>query len=259
MHFIVSPRVRQEELHIWWAHRRDFDLAIPVLRSVLSPSEQARAEQFRLHRDKDNYIIRRGMLRILLSSYVGQSPSSLNFTIGTNGRPELQSYLGRDGIHYSLSQSGDVALYAVTGACPVGVDVEYLQPIPHCEQKAREFFPQAEAESLMVLPEEFRVKRFFDLWTRKEALLKAMGVGLGSGRCYISQTAPMGPNLKRLSEASHLSTGWYVHSFSPVTGYVGAVAYRKPNLDLICRGTPAFFSEELRTSDRNVLRTQTGT
>ena len=246
MHFIVSPRVRQEELHIWWANLRDFDLAIPALKSVLSPSEQAKAEKFRQPRDKDNFIIRRGMLRILLANYVGQSPSSLNFAVGTNGKPELQTHLSRDGVHFNLSQSGDLVLYSMTGACPVGVDVEFIQPIPQCERIAREFFSPAEAESLVALSEDLRVKRFYDLWTRKEALLKATGLGLGSGRMgrYISQAQSGLMSFDNLSQAFRMASGWYVRSLSPVAGYIAAVAFRKPNLDLICRGTPGFFTDE---------------
>ena len=253
---MVVPQIKQEELHIWWANLRDFDSDLPSLQSVLSPWEQARAERFRFLRDRDNYIICHGILRMLLGSYVGQSPSDLSLTIGACGKPELRAGSGGGGIHFNLSHSRDLVLCGITGACPIGVDVEYLQPIPRCERIAREFFSQTEAESLRALPREFRTQHFFDLWTRKEALLKATGDGLGHGQtirhAFLSE--PQASDLTDESMPMRVSAEWRVRSFSPTPGYIAAVAFRNPNLDLSCRTVPAFFSEVYCGSRRRVPR-----
>lgn len=245
---MILSRIKQRELHIWWANLRDFDLAVPVLWSVLAACERARAEQYHLLREKENYIIRHGMLRLLLASYTAQSPSSLNLAAGGREEPEARTSPAGGGVYFNMSHSGDMAVYGFAAACPVGVDVEHLQPISQCERIAREYFSQTEVENLMALPEEFRAKRFMDLWTRKEALLKATGVGPAGGkmRHHTCQAEPVRPNRKDLSQALHSSGGWCVRSFSPLAGYVAAVAYRKRNLDLICRGTPAFFRGNTR-------------
>jgi len=118
MHLIVPPQIKKEELHIWWANLRDFDLAVPALCAVLSPWERAWADGFHLPRDKDNFIICNGMLRMLLGTYVGCSPSRLHLSMGPNGKPEFHPHSQTGGIHFNLSHSGDVALYGFTGACP---------------------------------------------------------------------------------------------------------------------------------------------
>ncbi len=261
MHLVVPPQIKKEELHLWWASLRDFDLAVPALWSVLSSWERARAERFRLPRDKDDFIIRHGMLRMLLGAYVGCSPSRLDFYMGPNGKPEPNRHFETDGIHFNLSHSGDVALYGFTGACPIGVDIEQIQQVPHCERVAGETFSQAETESLMALPKELRISRFFDLWTRKEALLKAAGNGLQSCRKARPRLVPQ-PDASTLAQSSSPADApaeWHIHSFSPREGYVAAVAFQKPGLDLIFRTTPTFFSEELRDPIRTDLRVRTGT
>lgn len=256
---MVSSQIKHDTLHIWWANLREFDLAVPAMWSVLSPWERARAGRFHFLRDKDNYIIRHGMLRMLLGAYAGQSPADLDITIGAYGKPELRNGHGESKIHFNHSHSADMALYGFTGACPLGVDVESVRPIPQYERIAREFFSQAESEKLMDLAEESRTEYFFDLWTRKEALVKAMGTGLGSAQAARYASLPEPESSDLMGSSPGASDEWNIRSFSPREGYVAAVAFQKPNLKLICNSTPGFFSEELRTSERNVLQTQTGT
>lgn len=231
------PQIEQNEAYIWWANVRDFDLVLPELWPVLSPAEKERAERYRFLRDKDNFIIRHGMLRALLGAYVEDLPSRLNFTIGSNGKPKLHTRFGEKEVYFNLSHSGDVALCGFTGSCPIGVDVEFVHPVPDCEQIAREFFTPTEAESLKALPEESRTNRFFDLWTRKEALVKATGAGLANDQAVL--WAPGGD--LRVSDpvalplASPATNGWCVRSFTPVEGYIAAVAFQEINLNLIFR------------------------
>lgn len=260
-HLIVTPRIKQEELHVWCANLRDFDLAVPALWAVLSPWERTCAERFHLLHDKENYIIRHGMLRMLLGAYVGQAPADLDLMIGTNGKPELRASGGGSEVHFNLSHSGDVALFGFTGACPIGVDVEHIQPIPHCEKIASEYFSPTEVARLMALPGEFRIERFFDLWTRKEALFKATGNSFRARQFDqpVSLSQAETSNHQESPASRGASAEWHVRSFSPRAGYIGAVAFSKPDLDLIHRSAPAFFSEELWCPEQSVIRTQPGT
>lgn len=258
---MTTHQIARDQVHVWCANMRNFDFAVPALWSVLSPGEHASAERFRFPRERDDYIIRHGMLRILLGAYVGESPSGLSFTTSPSGKPELRTCCGEGAIHFNLSHSRDVALFGITGACPIGLDVEYIQPIPHCERIAREFFFQTEAESLMDLPAELRVERFYELWTRKEALVKATGDGLGNG--LSPDSAPLFRlDASKLTEPSPLpgaSDEWHIRSFSPRPGYMAAVAFSKPDLDLTSRSVPVFFSGESQGCDRPALRYRAGT
>jgi 4'-phosphopantetheinyl transferase len=239
----------EEQVQIWWANLRHFDSHVPELQSVLSVLEQAKAGRFQFLRDRNHYIIRHGLLRMLLGHYAGKSPSSLRFATGTYGKPELQDATGERRIHFNISHSEDVALYGISRACPVGVDVEYVRTFPDYERVAQEFFSRAECRSLKATREEVRTQRFFELWTRKEALLKATGEGLGDGPAGRSDSLlePGVPGCTDLPQTFGVSGDWQVRSFSPVEGYIAAVAFGKANVDFICRAVPAATFLEIKT------------
>lgn len=228
------PQIDRNHLHVWWANLRDFDSEIPALETLLSPYERAKAAKFRFLQDRRNYIIRHGLLRVLLGGYVGRPPSTLDFTFGAQGKPELRNGFHRGRIHFNLSHSEDLALYGVTRACPVGVDVEYLCPLSNLERITRDIFSESETESLMALPREHRPKYFFSLWTRKEALIKARGEGLASEQS-IRAFFPSVLNVSKYTagaEPAQICSRWHVRSFLPTAGYLAAVAFRNPDLTL---------------------------
>lgn len=235
-----------KQVHIWWANLRDFDSHVPELQSVLSVLEQARARRFQFLRDRNNYIISHGLLRMLLGHYAGKPPSRLRFRKGRYGKPELQDVTEERQIHFNISHSEDVALYGITPACRIGVDVEYVRTFPDYDRVAQEFFPRAECKSLEATSEELRAQRFLELWTRKEALLKATGEGLGDGLAgrVDSLSEPGVSGCTDLPQTFGASGDWQVRSFSPVEGYIAAVALGKANLNFISRGVPVFFSDE---------------
>ncbi|MCL5670652.1 MAG: 4'-phosphopantetheinyl transferase superfamily protein [Acidobacteria bacterium] len=249
-----------EQVHIWWANLRDFDPHVPELQSVLSVLEHARAGRFQFLRDRNNYIICHGLLRMLLGSYAGKSPFSLCFRAGTYGKPELQDVIEERRIHFNLSHSEDVALYGITRGCPIGVDVEYVRTFPDYERLAQEFFSRAECKSLKATREEVRAKRFFELWTRKEALLKGTGQGLGDGLAgrVDSLLEPDVSGCTDLPQTFGMPGDWQIRSFSPVEGYIAAVASAKANVNFICRGVPVFFSEGMCRSGCYVPQSQDG-
>lgn len=86
-----------------------------------------------------------------------------------------------DGWSHSVSHSGDVVVVAVAFGAQVGVDVEQAHPDRPWERLARRFFHPDETDRLLAMPVGEAETAFFELWTRKEATLKALGSGL-SGR-----------------------------------------------------------------------------
>lgn len=249
----MTQRINEGELHIWWANLRDFDSDVWAFQSLLSPGEQERAEKYRFYRNKNNHIISRGILRALLGSYVAQPPSNLNFTISKHGKPAIQLGSSAGMIHFNLSQSGNVVLYGITRECPIGVDVEYIRPIPHYERIALEYFSESEADSLLASPKELQAKRFFSLWTRKEALLKAAG-GSGEAIRDVFQCEPQPEDSDHGPNVMQTPSDWIVRSFSPTLGYIAAVAFRNPGLSVSYRSVLSLFSSSLPRSQRIVHR-----
>jgi 4'-phosphopantetheinyl transferase len=174
----------------------------------------------------------------------------VQFTYGPNGKPSLagpsvnstgtdvaeniagegiedSSYLEHDrvrALRFNMSHSHELALCAVSTQREVGIDLEYLRPLPEAEQLAKRFFSKAEHALIQALPVEEQAHVFFRLWTAKEAYLKATGKGLGHplDQVEIIQTQ----DSWALSEAL---PGWSMRSFTPVTNYLAALVVE--NLD----------------------------
>ena len=117
----------------------------------------------------------RALVRSVLAGYLDAKPEALTFVHGVYGKPELESG-GR--LRFNVSRSGSFGLLAVTRGREVGVDVEQIDPRRAVGPIADRLFDADEAAELRSLPEARRIRRFFELWTQKEAYAKALGVGL---------------------------------------------------------------------------------
>src|ERR1019366_3209361 len=122
-------RLKTRQFHLWAAALNEFVDQAPKLGVLLSPAEQARAEKFRFVEDRDRYVIRRGLLRLILSRYLEQLPSAIEFQHGAYGKPEVRRDGAGTSLFFNTSHSAEIAVCAVTSACPNGVDVERTQEI----------------------------------------------------------------------------------------------------------------------------------
>lgn len=145
-------------------------------RLLLADDECQRADRFKFQRDRDRFTVARGVLRSLLSQYLHCDPQQVQFAYGEFGKPELAP--DSPPLQFNLSHSDEMALVACTHASRVGVDIERVQTTYPCESIARRFFSPGEQERLSQLPDRLKPRAFFDCWTRKEALIKALGGGL---------------------------------------------------------------------------------
>lgn len=148
---------------------------LAVLRGYLDDDERTRADGFAFPLLRDRFVVAHGALRTILGRALGAAPGDVRFSFGPNGKPALAD---DSPVRFSLSHSDDLAVVAITSDCAVGVDVEKERPDVSHEPIARQFFSQAEADALGALPPAERQKAFFRGWTRKEALVKLLGLGL---------------------------------------------------------------------------------
>ncbi len=205
-----EPRLQPGEIHLWRIPLDD-PSRLESARAVLSPEEIARAARFVFEPDRNRFIVSHGALRMLLGRYLATDPSDLEFQSGPNGKPSLVQLF--TDLRFNLSHSADLALIAVARGREVGVDVERVQKEILFEQIAEHYFEPTEAWDLRIAPPDERALRFFDLWTRKEACLKAEGTGLGSR-----------PRPEVFG----------VRNLCPASGYAGAVASEGDDWQLAC-------------------------
>jgi len=159
-----------------WRIDLDRDPAAEGL-AMLSDDEWARARRFAFERDRRRFLAAHAALRQLLSRYTDLPGASLSFVHGRFGKPTLEGHAG--GLRFNLTHSGPIALIAFHPAADVGVDVEQLRNMPEAQAMAEAHFTASERAGLAALTGDASDRAFLRCWTRKEACLKAIGIGLG--------------------------------------------------------------------------------
>jgi len=168
----------EHDVHVWHGPLNLFSPEIPRLRELLSDDEKERAGRFHFEKNRNEYVLSRGRLRILLASYLSTSPAELCFTYSTHGKPSLNTPARGATLAFNVSHTDVFAVCAFAWNRRVGIDVERIRKNFDPEQIAERFFSAAERLALRNLPEEQRHEAFFRCWTRKEAYIKAIGEGL---------------------------------------------------------------------------------
>jgi 4'-phosphopantetheinyl transferase len=147
--------------------------------AVLSDDERARAARFVRARDRRRFARCRAALREILGRLLGEPADSLRFRAAAVGKPELDRGPGVDEpLHFNVSHSAELAVVAVSRGREVGVDLERLRPITEAERIVASFFSAAEQVAFAAIAEPDRDAAFLRGWTRKEAVLKGLGVGI---------------------------------------------------------------------------------
>jgi 4'-phosphopantetheinyl transferase len=191
------------------------------LECVLTEEERARASRFRLGRVRDQFVAARGQLRLLLGHYLGIDPTIVPIWYADGGKPYLPPEYP---LHFNVSHTDGLAVYAF-GFARVGVDVERFRPVPDADSLVARFFSRHEADLFRTLPPDDRLGAFFRAWTRKEAVLKAIGRGVRSLDCCDVTFLPgEPPRLLRLDDDRQAGAGWEIFTWEPATGYVAAGA-----------------------------------
>ncbi|OOG60808.1 4-phosphopantetheinyl transferase [Rhodanobacter sp. B05] len=163
-------------------------------------------------------------LRLTLAAYLGIDADAVTLVEGEHGRPRLDPAHGSS-LDFNWSHSGEHALIAVARGISPGIDIERRRPRPRALPIARRFFGNDEADALAALPEEARDAAFLEIWTAKEAILKAHGRGIGYGlqRLRILSTRAQ---LRLLRFDDDDVDAWQLQRLAIAPDLVGALAWR---------------------------------
>ena len=152
----------------------------------LGKSEQARFRRYRTSGKRKQFLLGQVLLRAVLSKFSGINPPQLQFTLRENGKPRVHSP-GSAACHFSLSHSGEYVVVAFARYPSIGIDIEKRTRQRRIDSIARRYFAPSENRFLKTLPPEQRLLRFYDLWTLKEAWLKAGGVEQAPSRSTLNK------------------------------------------------------------------------
>jgi len=187
----AAPCLADGDAHIWLMTLDLRPTALDALRALLSEEERRRAAAFALEHLQGRHVAAHGQMRRILAAYAGQPPRALR--IGT--RPQGKPYLDpEDRPAFNLSHSDGLGLLAISQSAVIGADIERIRPSPDLSEIAQTTFSPAESAALARLPDTRRTEAFFACWTRKEAVMKCDGRGLGLDPA--SFTVPVDPALR---------------------------------------------------------------
>jgi 4'-phosphopantetheinyl transferase len=222
----VSEPVR---LHFWRLDPGPESVA--RLARHLAPPEAARAARFLRAADGNAYRVGRGRLREILARWIGTAPDALAFGEGGSGKPFLEP-----GPQFNLSHSGSLACLGVHPDRPLGIDIEAPRPVER--GVADRFFSAAERAALDALPPPLWQAGFLRAWTRKEAVVKALGLGMGAPLDRFDVTLAPG-TAARVTRCEIGPPGpWHLTHLDLPGGMVGAVAHRGAPLDVVVVEAP---------------------
>jgi 4'-phosphopantetheinyl transferase len=221
-----NPQLSGNEIHVWATTLAVEPAVIEKLASSLSPEEKERASRFKFEQLRHRYTAGRGALRMILAHYLGRNAAALRFDYLGNGKPVLAETFATAGIHFNLAHTGDLALIAVTRISQIGVDVEYVRPIKNADDLVARFFSKKEDASFQKVSTEQKPVAFFNLWTRKEALLKATGEGITRSLSLVEVSFLPGEpaRLLAISGDAKAAEAWWLKELAPAKGFAGAVA-----------------------------------
>jgi 4'-phosphopantetheinyl transferase len=188
----------------------------PGCLDILSEEEHRRASSFVFAEHRRRYVQAHVCLRQILSQYMSISAGSLKFRYTESGKPSLENTGGSSPLNFNLSHSAELAVVAVTTAPEIGVDVEQIRPIPEWEDISRSTFHPDEADWVRSHPADRRNEAFFQVWTAKEAYVKASGLGLAHPLDSFSVVG------------SAPQQEYIVTRLDLPSGYAGAVAHPPP-------------------------------
>lgn len=218
------PALAEREIHIWRAGLEIDEPQTRAFRAYLSEDERQRAERFHFERDQRRFIAARGTLRHLIGNYLSIKPQNLVFCYGQFGKPALEPQGEMRIPNFNLSHSGELAVFAISWRHDLGIDIERLRADYGGEDIARRFFSSGEVRRLLRLAPPARPRGFYNAWTRKEAMLKARGEGIGSARLqnFDVSLEPDAP----AQFLRGIEPGWHILDFEADPDTPGALVYR---------------------------------
>jgi len=201
----------------------------PALVSLLSADERVQMQRFVHSGDQRRFCLRRAARRQLLAARCGISPGRLEFIAGPHGKPALRLPSASAPPHFSCSSSHDTALVAISAGGEIGVDLERHRRLgPDLLAMAAAFAPD-ERDGIAALAGEARQRAFFDCWTRKEAVLKALGCGLARPLDSFSVSlAHRSPRVHTFAGDALEAARWTLATLEAGAGFSATLAARFP-------------------------------
>jgi 4'-phosphopantetheinyl transferase len=230
----VGDELSEDDAHVWKASLDQPADMVAKFKPLLSQDEYRRAERFHRPSDRHRFIAGRGILRKIISAYLALAPDEVQFTYNEYGKPFISTDQNCGALSFNLSHSNGMALYAVTRGRRVGVDIEYMREDLATLEVAERFFSKDEFEVLKAVSSDHGTKAFFNCWSRKEAYIKAIGMGVSYplDRFTVSLASNVAPALLKVDADATEAARWKMYELDVGKGYAAALIVENPPVSL---------------------------
>lgn len=222
----IENKNLHDEVHIWAVDLDRWTLPCHKAIQMLPEFERQKAERFRFEIHQTRYIKSHYLLRTLLGMYHGIDFYDQEFHINRHGKPSLKNAHAEDSIYFNMSNSENTCICAFRQQGDIGIDIERIYDLPDMDRIVERFFSSDEKEILRSLSGQNRKQTFFRYWTRKEALLKAMGVGLSMPPDKVDVMAGQEDTLETFIRTTGPDTEseWTLHDINTFDNFTSALA-----------------------------------
>jgi 4'-phosphopantetheinyl transferase len=232
----VPQKIAADQIHVWaWLlDSGGLDDHEKSEIGLLDAKELERFHRFHFECDRARFAIAHANVRRILGAYLGQEPKRILFRANPFGKPELVTGAQAPPLYFNLSHSRNIALLALSMDTELGIDIEYLRPIE--PEVAESNFSPTELAALSTLEGEAWLKGFYHCWTRKEAILKAEGVGLNFplDSFDVSLIPGLPAKLLGLRPPAAFRHRWTLHNLPTPLETVAALAAGSPRAEVLC-------------------------
>lgn len=231
--------LEQGEVHVWKASLDVPEACVRELERLLTYDEVVRADRLQVEMHRRRFVVGRGILRRILAAYTGIAPEAVRLVYGPQGKPALADECGGGWLQFNLAHAHELALYGVTCGNEIGVDVEQVCVGLADLQIAEHFFAPAEVAALGTVTGAAQVAAFFNCWTRKEAYIKARGIGLSLPLDEFEVSLlPGEPACLLRAEDHEDAAAWSLAAIDVEPSYVAALALAGTLTHLQCWEVP---------------------
>ena len=229
-------RLSPDYIDVWRIPQNLDQDQLEQYRAILSGDELERCDRFKSEQRRREFIIGRGTLRTLIGQHLALDPSTFEFAYSEHQKPCLSTTVTGPTVAFNLTHSHGLVLIALTLERRIGIDIEYLRPDVDFRKLARRFFSKQESQSLEAYPDAYLPAAFFACWTRKEALLKAIGAGIAFGlRDFSVSVDPLEREVELHTHWDQAEAArWSILNLDLEQDYAAAVAASGSNCKLRC-------------------------
>ncbi len=221
-----------DEIHIYLIKLDLFDSKECI--QYLTMNEKIRAEKFKIVEKKNQFIITRSVLRILLSIVMNKSYKKNDFFYGESGKPSIKELLNNKSIEFNVSHSENYALIAVTLSNKVGIDIQLMDFHIDHKKLSKRYFSEQEYNELKKVHDDNKCDAFYRIWTQKESFVKATGYGLKFGLKHFSILLDNDCKLGvEVVTPVPLKDSWFTYNLMEFDSYKTALTTSTKNSEII--------------------------